>query len=138
MEHIGQRARRARHRAGLTGEEAAEALNTHPTVLYGMERGRRTLGRQWIYRMAEVYKCIPGEIDPTIITGDELLLVEKYRQLGPLTRPEAHTALAKLLRSDAQYGTAMPRAVDELLTDMALCLAELDRLMRRPGDPSDN
>jgi transcriptional regulator with XRE-family HTH domain len=68
-QQIGQRLQHARHRAGLTQQDASEFLRLHRVTLARIEGGAQTISAVFLYRAARLYGCtvkslLPRSLEP--------------------------------------------------------------------------
>lgn len=91
---LGERLRAARTRAGLSQEQASEALKMARTTLVAIEKGQRRLRPEELRQMAELYHTSTNALlRPSSVTVD---LVPRFRALPGKSAKAANDAAALL------------------------------------------
>ena len=110
LEHLGERLRLARSRAGLTQEQAASALSMSRTTVVAIEKGQRRVRPKELEAFGRVYKASVNSIlRPSRVAVD---LLPRFRSLDCSAEPQAHEAA-------------------QLLNDLASAEVELEVLLGR-------
>ena len=106
-QELGGRLRNARRRFGLTQEQVAETIGTHPVTISKYERGVQNPSTDLLRAMARLYQVpldwLPGpELDDPDFTADlEFVMNEAsatLRQVSGQLSPAAIKSIAKYIR----------------------------------------
>jgi HTH-type transcriptional regulator, competence development regulator len=62
MSTLGLKLRELREKAGFSLRKAAVAIDVDVAILSKMERGERKLSKEWVLKLAELYKADPDKL----------------------------------------------------------------------------
>lgn len=138
MSSIGDRWKSARQAAGLSAQQAADAIGVHRNTIYGLEKGEDGATLRLMSRVADLYGVTLGYIFKD--EGQQERVPVEFRPLLEPLRPLDQAARESIIRNIAAnlnfmstlyaVGAQKPREVEEETISLAESYASQNNLSR--------